>query len=65
MFFGTAQVFPSGLSVFFLVSSVCLVVHVTMVYKNKACRLLFAGHIGQNVIRKEKKSVKCGVRRSI
>jgi hypothetical protein len=45
--------FPSGLSVF-LASSVCVLVRVTMVEK-QGCRLLFAGHIGHNVIRIEKK----------
>jgi hypothetical protein len=37
-----------------------------MVDKNKqGCRLLFASHIGHNVIRKEEKNVKCGVRSGI
>ena len=41
MFSGTAQVFPSGSSVFY-VGSVCLLVRVTVVDKNKAvvCCLL-------------------------
>jgi len=45
--------FPSGLSVF--VSSVFLLLPVTMVDKNKGCRLLFASHIGHIVIRKDEK----------
>jgi len=46
--------FPSRLPVFF-VSSVCLLLRVTVVDKNKAVVLLFASHIGHNVIRKEEK----------
>ena len=42
--------FPSGLSDFFFVSSVCLLVHVAMVDKYKS---VVCGHIGHNVIRKE------------
>ena len=47
MFSGTAQVSPSGLSVSFFVSSVCLFVCVTMVDKNKAvvCCLLVTSAI--------------------
>jgi hypothetical protein len=45
--------FPSGLS-FFLVSSVCFLVRVTVVDK-KGCRLLFANHLGHNFNRKEEK----------
>jgi DMSO reductase anchor subunit len=62
MFSGTAQVSHQVCQFFFFVSSVCLLVRVTMVDKNKAvvlefvvCRLLFASHIGHNVIRKEEK----------
>ena len=64
MFSGTAQVSPSGLSVFFLVRSVFVLVRVTMMDKYKAvvcCLLatstimLFASHIDHNVIRKEEK----------
>jgi len=56
--------FPSGLSVF-LVSSMCLLVRVTMVDKNKAvvCSLLATSAIMLSEIRKE--SVKCGVRSGI
>jgi SUMO ligase MMS21 Smc5/6 complex component len=52
MFAGTAQVFDQVCH--FFVSSVCLLVRVTMVDKNKT-RLLFASHIGHNVIQKEGK----------
>jgi len=52
MFSGTAQV-PHQVCQFFFVSSVCLLVRVTMVDKSKGCRLLFASHIGHNVIRKD------------
>jgi hypothetical protein len=48
---------PTSLSVF-LISSVCLVVHVTMVDKKTGCRLLLASHIGQNLKRKEEKKRK-------
>jgi len=37
----------------FLVISVRLLVRATMVEKKQGCRLLFASHIGHNVIRKE------------
>jgi hypothetical protein len=53
MFSGTVQV--SNQVCQFFVSSVCLLVRVTMVDENKGCRLLFANHIGHNVIRKEEK----------
>jgi hypothetical protein len=52
MFSGTAQI---SHKVCQFVSSVCLLVRVTMVDKNKAVVLLFASHIGHNVIRKEEK----------
>jgi len=53
MFSGTARV-SHQVYQFFFVSSVLLLVRVTMVDKNKqGCRLLFASHIGHNVIRKE------------
>jgi hypothetical protein len=54
MFCGTAQV-SHQVCQFFCVSSVCLLVRVTVVDKNKAVVLLFASHIGHNVIRKEEK----------
>jgi len=54
MFSGTAQVFHQVCQFYFLVISVCLLVRVTVVDKNKAV-LLFASHIGHNVIRKEEK----------
>jgi len=56
--------FPSGLSVF-LASSVCLLVRVTMMDKNKAvvCCLLATSAIMLSERRKE--SVKCGVRSGI
>ena len=53
MFSDTAQVSPSGLSVFLTV--LCLLVRVTVVDKNKAvvcCLLATSGH---NVIRKEER----------
>jgi hypothetical protein len=53
MFSGTAQV--SHQVCRFFVSSVCLLVRVTVVDKNKGSRLLFASHIGHNVMRKEDK----------
>ena len=53
MFSGKAQ--ASHQVCQFFVSSVCILVRVTMVDKNKGCRLLFASHIGHNVIRKEEK----------
>jgi hypothetical protein len=53
MFSGTEQVSNQFCQVF--VSSVCLLVPVTLVDKNKAVVLLFASHIGHNVIRKEEK----------
>jgi len=31
----------------------------------EGCRVLFASHIGLNIIRKEKKNIKCGVRSGI
>ena len=56
--------FQSGLSAFF-VSSVCLLVRVTVVDKNKAvvCCLLATSAIMLSEKRKE--SVKCGVRSGI
>jgi hypothetical protein len=52
MFSGTAQ-FPIT-----FVSSVCLLVRVSVVdKKKKGFRLLFASHIGHNVIRKEERKV--------
>jgi hypothetical protein len=56
MFSGTAQVYHQVCK--FFVGSVCLLVRVNMV-KKQGCRLLFASHIGHNVIRKE--SIKCGL----
>ena len=53
MFSGTAQVSHQVCQ--FLVSSVCLLVRVTVVDKNMARCLLFASHIGHNVIGKEEK----------
>jgi len=53
MFSGTAQVSHQVCQ--FFVSSVCLLVRVTMVDKNKAVVCCFASHIGHNVIRKEEK----------
>jgi hypothetical protein len=54
MFSGTAQV-SQQVCQFLLVSSVCLLVRVIMVDKKQGCRLLFASHIGHNVIGKEEK----------
>jgi len=51
MFSGTAQVSDQVFQ--FFLSVLCLLVRVTMVDKNKAFILLFASHIGHNVIRKE------------
>jgi len=55
VFSGTAQV--SNQVFHFFVGSVCLLVRVTMVDK-KGGRLLFASHIGHNVIRKKKRKRK-------
>jgi hypothetical protein len=52
MFSGTADVSHQVCQ--FFVKSVCLLVRVTMVDKIK-CDLLFASHIGHNIIRKEEK----------
>ena len=56
--------FPSGLSVFFVIS-VCLLVRVTVVDKNKAvvCCLLATSTI--MLSENKKNSVKCGVRSGI
>jgi len=54
MFSGTAQI-SHQVCQFYLVSSVCLLVRVTIVNKKKGSRLLFASHIGHNVIRKDEK----------
>jgi hypothetical protein len=54
MFSGIAQVSPSGLSVILVSSRVSSCVCDCGGHK-KGCRLLFANHIGQNVIRKEGK----------
>jgi hypothetical protein len=53
MFSGTAQVSHQVCQ--FFVSSMCLLVRVTVVDKKQGCSLLFASHIGRNVIRKEEK----------
>ena len=53
MFSETAQVSHQVCPFFFLVSSVCPLVRVTVVDKKQGCRLLFASHIDHNVIRKE------------
>jgi len=64
MFSGTAQVSHQVFQ-FFFVSSVCLLVRVTMVDKNKAvvCCFLATSAIMLSEIRKE--SVKCGVKSGI
>jgi hypothetical protein len=56
MFSGTAQVSHQVCQ--FFVSSLCLLVRVTVVDKNKGSRLLFASLIGHNVMRKEEKKAK-------
>jgi len=58
MFSGTAQVSPSGLLVFF-VSSVCFLVRVTMVDKNKAvvCCLLATSAIMLSEKKKRKRKM--------
>jgi len=63
MFSGTAQVSHQVCQ--FFVTSVCLIVRVTMVGKNKAvvCCLLATSAI--MVSEKRKESVKCGVRSGI
>jgi len=54
VFSGTAQV-SHQVCQFCFVSSVFPLLRVTVVDKKKGCRLLFASHIGHNVIWKEEK----------
>ena len=65
MFSGTAQ-FPHQVCQFF-VRSVCLLVRVTVVVKNKAvvCCLLVTSAVMLSEKKRRKESVKCGVRSSI
>jgi hypothetical protein len=62
MFSGTAQVF-----LVFFVNSVCLLVLMTVVDKNKAlvCCLLATSAILLSELKRRKESVKCGVRSGI
>ena len=64
MFSGTAQV-SHQVYQFFFVSSVCLLVRVTMVDKNKAVVCCLVATSAIMLSEKMKESVKCGVRSGI